>query len=384
MDGLRRNGSGISPGTPFDKATQANDRQIPVTTYNIHDILRGDESCPVTLGTFQFLVRSQAALHMASAVDNQDRLKTLLKNRGNTLRGFVLHGEGVGPVAYAVYYPMIDSNGSRVAYCEDFFIVESFRKYGAAKILFHELAKRTMQDNAEYLQWATDRRNQPVHGFVQNKLGARHPDVITIAASALIKNKVNLRGDWNEKDFVTRPLKAEDVNLPERLGLSPNIIRNTGDLPFKGFVTFSRSKTNEPIAITPGWTHLSTFQLKEGVHLEQPVFAEGVNKEAVMQSVITATRKHIDSNKLAYFRWHVTGSDKDMRDVLCDKLGLEVDSMVGTPESELVVYTLTNGSLKALADKEPCRVLVVPTNDPIGVPKASRHNFQPGSIGPEA
>jgi len=342
------------------------DRQIHIETYSIHDILRGDNNCPVTLNTLQFLVQSQASLHMASAKDDPERMKMLLKSKGNTLRGFVLYAKDLGPAAYAIYYPMIDSKGARVAYCEDFFIVESYRGHGVSKILFHELAKRTMQDNAEYLQWATDRRNIPVHNYVQQRLGAKHPNIITISANKLLAAKPRI--DWDSKDLATRPLKVSDVDLPGRLNLSPNIIRNTGDLPFKGFVTFDRSRPNEPLAITPGWIHFSTFQLKEGLHLEQPIFANGVDKQNIISSVIQASRKHASANRLSHFRWHVE-DDHDLRDILQKKLDLAVDSMIGTPESELIVYTLTNGNLNALAENIPSRILNISPDTPIGMQK---------------
>lgn len=359
----------------FSKASDASARVINIKTYNIHDILSGDPECPVTIGTLQFLIRSQAALHMAHAKENQGKLKELLKKRGNTLRGFVLYADQIGPVAYAIYYPMIDNKGARVAYCEDFFIVESYRKYGIAKILFHELAQRTMQDNAEYLQWATDARNTPVIGFIENKLGAKHPDVITISATELLENNSTaarnhsaLTKSWDSKELVTRPLKAEDVNLPERLGLSPNIIRNTGDLPFKGFVTYEKSKPNAPLAITPGWTHFSTFQLREGLHLEQPVFTveKDADKKQIVHSIITAAKKYAEASRYAYFRWHISESEPTMHSILTEDLGLHKDSMLGNNASELTVYSLTNGALNKLASTNPDRTIRISTADPIG------------------
>lgn len=360
-----------SSAAAFNDAGVKTYREINISTYSIHDILDENSACPITLGNLQNLIHNQAALHMAQAIDDQTRLKELLLSRANTLRGFVLHGKDVGPVAYLVYYPMIDSKGSRVAYCEDFYINEAFRGQGTAKILFHELAKRTLADNFEYIQWATDRRNLPVHGFVQNKLGAKRPNIITISANSLLAEKSPLTEAWSGKQYATRPLKENDVNLPAVLGLSPNIIRNTGDLPFKGFVTFERKKPNAIVAITPGWIHLSTFQLKEGIHLEQPVFSANCNHEEVVASVIDASRKY-SANRLDYFRWHIDDVEGSrMKTLLIDKLGLHRDSMLkDQPESELIVYTLSNGSLTKLSEEEPDRVLRIARDAPIGLRKA--------------
>lgn len=354
--------------------TAVTHREIKIETYSIHDILDENGNCPVKLGNLQHLIHCQADLHMAQSIDDQARLKDLLKSRANTLRGFVLHGDTAGPIAYLVYYPMIDSKGARVAYCEDFYIAESFRGRGTAKILFHELAKRTLADNFEYIQWATDRRNVPVHDFVQKKLGAKQPGIITISANALLSEKDALLNQWTRKEYVTRPLRGSDVNLPEKLGLSPNIIRNTGDLDFRGFVTFEKGK-QQPVAITPGWIHLSTFQLKEGLHLEQPVFLaannkEGlsVNEEGILSSIVDASRKLAKGSQLEYFRWHINDDCASMKSLLQDQLGLQRDSMLkGQPETELIVYTLSNGALKALSEATPDRTLRIPVAAPIGV-----------------
>ncbi|MDB5490607.1 MAG: hypothetical protein JWO78_456 [Micavibrio sp.] len=367
-----------APGTitpQFNLPDPVTHREIKIDTFSIHDILDENNNCPVKLGNLQHLIHCQADLHMAKSVDDQARLKDLLKSRANTLRGFVLHGDTAGPLAYLVYYPMIDSKGSRVAYCEDFYIAESYRGHGAAKILFHELAKRTLADNFEYIQWATDSRNTPVHNFVQNKLGAKRPDVVTISANGLLGEKDNLLSQWAGKEYVTRPLRGNDVNLPEKLGLSPNIIRHTGDLDFKGFVTFEKGKPTVPVAITPGWIHLSTFQLKEGLHLEQPVFMANANKdglmineEGIVASIIDASKKFSTLKQLEYFRWHILGSASAMKTLLQDRLGLQRDSMLkGQPDTELIVYTLSNGALKKLSENEPDRTLRIPVSAPIGV-----------------
>ena len=369
--------TGPSPDVPetaasFQGATAEKMREITIKTYDIRDIPHRDRHCPVKLDELQFLIHSQASLHRTKAVHNLRLLKKLLESRGSTLRGFVLYAENIGPVAYSVYYPMINEKGFRRAYCEDFFITESFRNYGVSKILFHRLAKHVIDAGAGELQWSTDKRNYPVHAFVKEKLGATHPNIITISATSLLDPKspltASLTHQWNEKDFITRPLNSEDVNLPELLGLHPDMVRNTGDLSFIGFVTFEKRKSR-PIAITPGWIHTSTFQLKHGLHLEPPVFAPDADKEKIIYSVIAASRKYAAANQLPYFRWHINEKDPDMTNLLQNKLKLPKDSMLGTPESELVVYHLKNGALKQLAAEEPEQVIWIPASAPIGTPK---------------
>lgn len=356
-------------GVLFQGAANPAMRHIRISTHDIHDILRGVAGCPVTLNGLQRLIHSQAALHRAHAKEDLPGLKAMLTSRGSTLRGFVLNAEGNGPVAYAVYYPMIDGQGERVAYCEDFFIMEAYRGHGVSAILFHELAKRVMDEGAVKLQWATDKRNGPVHKFVKKNLGATHPDIITIAANDLLDINTpaskSLTAAWEGKEYKTRLITTEDSNLVRILGISSNIIRNTGDLSFRGFVTTLRGKS-DPVAITPGWTHLSTFRLKEGIHLEQPVFANGHPHAKIVASIAQAARKHVQGNDLDYFRWHIQETDGPMRAILHDQLRLPIDSMLSTPESELIVYNLTNGALTKLAKEDPDRVLHIDPSSPIG------------------
>ncbi len=370
--------------------TPANDRKLDIKTYNIHDIVTGNPSCPVSMDTLKYLIRAQASLHMAAVnEDSNNRLNSILKERISTIRGFVMHAEGAGPVAYAIYYPMIDGKGERVAYCEDFFIVEAYRGYGVANILFHELAKRTLDDNAKYLQWATDRRNTPVQGFVENKLGANTPPkVVTISANSLLHPESNFRSilnkEWNnatnpdvsqnDSKYIVKPITPNSVHLLENSGENPNIIRNTGDMRFVGYTVTDRNNPHKAVAIVPGWIHFSTFQVKEGIHLENPKFIDAktdTEKTQIVNAVLDVAARHSAKSNYNHLRWHIDVENDFMLGLLQDKLNLPKDSMIGTPESELIVYTLSNGNLAALANSNPARTINVAANVPIGVKRQS-------------
>ena len=214
----------------------------------------------------------------------------------------------------------------------------SFRGFGVGRLLFHELAKRTIEENSEYLQWATDRRNGPVQAFVE-RMGAVHPDIITLAASSLLADTSplasSMKAAWTNSNYVTRPITRNDLQAVLKVNLSPDLIRQTGDLDFQGFITFEKG-TKKPVAVTPGWTYLSTFQLKEGLHLEDPAFVGGIGdhvKEAVVLSVINEAKSFMGKSKhLHYLRWHVTEDNEFMGNLLRNKAKLPCDSMNGTPE----------------------------------------------------
>lgn len=346
-------------------------KPLEVKTYDIHDILRGAGTTPLRVGDLIWLVANQARLHGCDSVRDESTLADYMMKHGSTFRGFVLHAEGKTPVAYALYYQTVDEKGKKVAYCEDFFINESFRNQGVAKILFQELASRTINDGCSYLQWATDGRNQQVIDFVTRKLEAKTPEQIgkiTISASELLDKEhrqhlfSHVRGEHKKSPYETRPITPNDLPDLYKVGLGPEIINETGALPFKGYITHLKNKPSEVLAITPGWIHFSTFQLKEGLHLEHPSFAQGLSddvKTDVMLSVLETSATFRKRNQSVphnnHVRWHIFQNDAFMTDLLQNKLGLGVDTMTDDPSSRLHVFQLENGHLHKIATETPKR-----------------------------
>lgn len=374
-------GSESAQRSPDSSSAKGSVKEIAVTTYNLHDILKGNAG-KVTIDTLQYLVKSQAHLHHVEPLENKEKLRRILRTRESTIRGFVLNAEGLGPVGYAIYYPAIDQQGRKVAYCEDFFIAEYARGYGVVNILFHELAKRTLDDGCNYLMWSTDKRNKSVHAIAKNKLKAVHPDQVTIDASTIIDAPA-LMPAWNKATgLVTRPIQSNDVNLVGAVGInSTDLIRHAGELPFKGFITLDTENGNAPVAVTPGWLRFSTFQLYHHFHLEQPTVSPNTerNQESILRSVIHGAASFAHSKRHKKLLWHAVPGTK-LADLLSGDLKLPADSMAGTPESELLVYTLSNGSLKALAESTPRRSIVIKSDDPIGARQSTNGNGKPPAL----
>lgn len=353
-------------------------RRVHINTYNLHEILA--EKAPITANDLQYLIQCQATLHHATAQNDSYKLKELLKNQAHSIRGFVLATDLGAPVAYAIYYPMIDKDGQRVAYCEDFFIVESYRGTGVAKILFHELAKRTLEENAEYLIWATDKRNTPVHDFVQNKLGAKRENITTLDVGPIVEKAAipSIKEEWKKVAFESRPIKSNDIDLLAHHKFPPKLIREIGDIDFKGMLTFNK-QDDSLRAITLGWTHTSTFRQSHGLHFEEPIFVNGnidpdnkiqFDPEAMkgyVESIALAAEKMMAKKRdnLTHVRWHVI-TDAPLHKHLAGEFGSKVDTMLDTEESELIVYSLTNGSLTRLADNAPSRDIFISNTAPIG------------------
>ncbi len=372
-------------------------RMLPVRAYDIHDILRGSGT-PLTVGDLQWIIGCQANLHGCNARKDENTLKKYLSEHGSTIRGFVLHAEGKMPVAYAIYYQTVDEKGDKVAYCEDFYINDSFRNQGVAKVLFQELAARTLSDNCKYLQWATDGRNQQVLDFVTKKLGAKTPEEIgkiTISANELLlqEHRHKLFSDITGRPvgprrspYETKPLSPNDLPDLYKVGLSPAIIDGSGALPFKGYITRNKNNPNEVLAVTPGWIHFSTFQLKEGLHLESPSFAPNLSEQVktdVMLSVLekaTSFRKSYESGPHNnHIRWHISQKDEFMVDLLQNKLDLKVDTMTDDPKSRLHVFQLENGRLDNMAKSEPARFVTDKVQFPYHADHKPDLNGKPGN-----
>lgn len=356
---------------------------VNVECTDIHEILTqpDDMRKRKLLKALDFLIGSQASLHRAYYEGDEDMLGNAIEKRVNTFRGFILHTDEGRPLSYAIYYPMIDSEGKRAAYCEDFYIVESFRGHGVAKILFNEIAQRTLEDGHEYLQWATDKRNGPVHHYVQNKLGCEQAAITTLCVESILdaasnagkQGPVDLAANWNNAQYSTRLITENDINRMRALNLGPELIRNTGDLPFKGFITFKGNDLITPVAITPAWKHLSTFRLREGMIMEHPTIRAGEDLKAVVTSIGMAARQlvHDGEGGLDRVRWHIHDDKPELKRVLVEDFKCYPDSMVGTPDSEFTAYRLKNGTLKRTAEAYVPREIQIDFSAPIGLPRPS-------------
>lgn len=356
---------------------------VKVICSDIHEIVTQPDEMQKRklLKALDFLIGSQASLHRAYYEGDEQMLDHAIENRVNTFRGFILHTEEGRPLSYAIYYPMIDSSGKRAAYCEDFYIVESFRGHGVAKILFNELAQRTLEDGHEYLQWATDKRNGPVHHYVTQKLGCEQTPLSTLCAESILDaglqagkgGTIDLGQDWNNAQYSTRLITENDLNRVKQLNFGPEFIRHTGDLPLKGFITFKGNDMTNPVAITPAWKHLSTFRLHEGMILENPTVREGEDLRAIIASIGVAARPlfHDKEGGLDRLRWHVRDDSTELKAILTKDFNCYPDSMVGTPDSEFTAYRLKNGTLKKTAQADVPREIYIDYNAPIGLPRAA-------------
>jgi GNAT superfamily N-acetyltransferase len=385
--------------TSFQGAAAPGLREYALRFYDIQDFMGTDKR--LTVHKLQALIHSQAMIHHTHAIDNLEGLRKVLETKGSTVRGFVLWPEGMAsPVGYSIYFPMIDPKGSmlnqdgthtgsRMMYAEDLYIDQSMLRHGLGKVMIRELARRALADGAQKLLWTTDSRNAAFKQFV-GTIQANRSSMVSVAAGDLLNpdsqasKKLKSCGEateliksWRLKDLITRPMTAEDVQLPAALGMAQEVIRNNGDLSFKGFVTYRRNHPNRPLAITVGCRRLSTFTLLENIQLEPPVFAEDAHQEAIVTSIVDAARKYAKQEHLSNLIWHIEKDIPEMSDILQGKLGLPVDSMLGTKESEFILYTLENGALVAARDQTPDMVLRLPVDENIG--GVSRRRPVPGN-----
>jgi hypothetical protein len=327
-------------------------------------------------GVLDYFIRAQATLHHAEYDGEVSSLEENIERRGNTFRGVVIYTRDKLPVAYAVYYPMINGAGERGNYIEDAFLEPNFRNRGLMQsLVYQQIAKRTLDEGATFMQWSTDKRNHPFHGF-STKLGAISGDLLTLSTSDLLLESfqppVSLLEAWKQTQFVTIPIMANHVNALKYLEISADMIRKTGDIDFKGFATFRADNLSKPIAITPGWPHMSTFRQKHGLYLEPTKFHPNEylsddDKRAITASCAQALMTYAQANSFSYSKWHARNNGQDLQAaMLMADLGFHVDSMLGTQESEMVVYSLRNGKLLELSEVEGRKSVIIPSDQPIG------------------
>lgn len=358
-------------GKNFRETSGTKEQQV--TVHDIHSLrlFSGRNIPPVSVNSLSHLINSQAELHTSHYSGSPEALCGILQDKRNTLNGFaVLWGDV--PAAYSIYYPMLNAERGRGLYVEDFFIGQSFRSHGLGRLVFHELARRAVDDNATYIQWSTDKRNQPVHDYVQGVHRANKTCILDVNADRLLRREGipdNLRKDWTAANFTTRPIEANDGPFLSQFGIARSLFQNTGDFSIRGFLTLDKIE-KVPLALTLGWWHFSTFKLEKGICLEHPVLRDGINdRKGVLLSVADCVRRSFGKTDYGHVLWHIDQKDEETLRLVCDELGFEAESMMGSPESEFVVYEINNGTLQALAQRDPMpqrRLSSSPASDPIG------------------
>jgi|GEM_PF-2657863 len=336
---------------------------------NLADFLHlgnGDSTRGKQLNALNHLIHSQADMHESLYHGNPNTLGRAIKDRASTFRGFIVHSEEGRPAAYCVYYPMVDAEGKRAAYCEDIFIVEAFRGYGIFSSVLKELARLTVSENLEYVQWSTDARNNDFLAASKSKGIVRAPihkwDCMGLMDHGRC-NSVAQKAHIDTSEYIARPLNKDDIYRVASLGHSKDLITNTGDLDFRGFIVFHKDDRNAPVAIVPGWKRLSTFRLVEDIVLEQPRIRQGHEALPIVLAVADAARKAGKANLL----WHIIdGQNTELEDVLSQEFGAHPETMSGTPESMMITHILRNGNLRALAEAKPNLLIQKPVNAPIG------------------
>lgn len=337
---------------------------------NLADFLHlgnGDSTRGKQLNALSHLIHSQADMHESLYHGNPNTLGRAIKDRASTFRGFIVHAEDGRPAAYCVYYPMVDAEGKRAAYCEDIFIVEAWRGFGIFSTVLKELARLTVSENLEYVQWSTDARNNDFLAASKSKGIVRAPihkwdclGLMDHGRCSSVAEKANIEAG----EYTARPLNKDDLYRVGSLGYSKDLITNTGDLDFRGFIVFQKDdRSNTPVAIVPGWKRLSTFRLVEDIVLEQPRIRSGHEELPIVLAVADAARKAGKANLL----WHLTdGQNTDLEGVLSSQFGAHPETMAGTPESTMITHILRNGNLRALAESKPNLLILKPVNAPIG------------------
>jgi hypothetical protein len=222
-------------------------------------------------------------------------------------------------------------------------------------------------------------RNEQMRGYAQTKQKAQLTDIVTLDMSQWVEEQAaTARMKFAEKGletngYTTRLINDSDIYRLDQLGIGRKLIHLTGGQDFKGFITFNNQ--GEHVAVTPASIHTSTFKLNQGIVLETPTFADHLDtdqQQQIVTSVISSAKNFADGH-YRYMRWHMDGTKPELISFLQNEWGLTIDSMIGTPDSQFILYSIGNGALLKLANTEPKNSIFIPNSAPIGT---THHNHR--------
>lgn len=335
---------------------------------SIHEFVRLSSATErdLRLNTLSHLIHSQADMHESLSFTNAQKLGSAIEKRAHLFRGFVVHSEEGRPAAYCVYYPMLDHTGKRAAYCEDIFIVEAWRGYGIFNVVLNELAKRTLREGLEYVQWSTDTRNNDFLA-ASHKKGIQRADIEKYECPALMNAELcnafaNASPD-PQKRYIAQPIEKNHLYDLETLGVPPELLTMTGEMDFRGFIVLDKENRSKPVAIAPGWIRMSTFRLNEHIVLEGIKVIDDHNLHDIVLSIGEAARK----TRYESLLWHVVPKrDVLLESVLTNSFDAHYESMQGTPESKMLTHILAQPELNALAQLKVNMTVAKRADSPIG------------------
>lgn len=308
------------------------------------------------------LIYCQASLHLGTVSADRGRLEQVTAEYGHNFRGLLLtavneadnlKGGGELTLAYAIDYPAIDASGKRGLYLEDVYVERSVRGCGLIKEIFRYCANSR---GIRSIRWSTDSRNSPFIGFIENKLGAALSGDKTYLAGKILSGNylqdIITRICMETSRFVTIPIEHRHAHLIEKFKLCKEYLLNTGDIEHRGFLTFAADDKDyrNPLAVTPAWPHMSTFNLNRGLIIEKTTFDPKLSDQdrvGILLSLLVAAKDLSNINGFEYIKMHMPESDP-LSNIMANDLIFPLDYMdPRNPSSELLNYNLTNGKLAA-------------------------------------
>lgn len=377
--------NGTNGHTNGSNHMQAEFDEVPLQVFTLQDIRAGRTPC--SLRDVEFLLSGQAHTHKTRYTGNLSELRNKLGRTNTALKGIVLYSEQYGAIALATLFTGFHKGGQRKFYAEDLFVASDFRNHGVFRVLFHEVAKYTVNNGGHHLQWETMSNNPKMQAVIQH-YGAIRPDVVTLGASHLLDPKYKfpegLREAWQNNAYETSIITSQHTGDLGRLGIDPQIVWASGDLPFSGFITHER-ETKTPVAATAAWPRIGTFDLTDGIVLEhtikQRLQGESLEQriersKQIITSTIATLRETASSyekannkpHKIRTAKWLVnTGRDDPTStySVLTQDFGLVTEQLGGGDREE---WILTNGKLIERANANVPLLMRIPKNKHIGEP----------------
>jgi len=276
------------------------------------------------------------------------------------------------PAGYALYNPAFDSKGNFGFYMEDVFVAESARRHGLGRTIWARISKRALQENATFIKWVTDGRNETMKKFAEKHLYAVKPDEENLDGTPLLAANSTLNEDYLKR-FETRAITIYDAAVLKELGMEePEELaqKSHNRLPLVGFITREQSSPNTVVAATVAYLNYSTFKTCWGVNIEPTHFKHNVHNsqrleilhstiDAVRNFKISATEFNKYANgstppapKIQFIKWHAANGTPETLSLKQD-FGLEADKMADTDRSTMILYLMGSDAVRRVSQLAP-------------------------------
>lgn len=302
------------------------------------------------------LIRGQADVHKTDFTGNITIFKEdLSADQAKTGRKvplihgyFYTAGNQAQALAYTLFYPMFDKNGSFGFWGEDTFVQENMRERGIGTKMIKERV-HAMFDAAQevyrsyppkFLNWVTAESNDAYHKVAKRVYGVEDSrNTLEVLDGSLILQNLSANNGFGS-NFEAKKIDVRDAYLLEKMNanlqpddmISPDFAAQSLHFPIIGFMV-TRKGSDVPVAAMVTNARYSSFRTQWDLAAQPISFDKDLSQESktqIMHSLFkavqdfktTATRDKILNCANADFTI-MTKKDSDVSRILKEHFGME-------------------------------------------------------------